>query len=144
MSQLYDMLQDIVNLSDEDKLRLFKESYLELLPVFKEVDPQTQGLSFISEIIGTAAAADGQLDSSEIRIMRIVTDASGLHLTDAQLTSLILDSGTEHVREQLVRLSEVLDPELRARLVMLTAVVCSLDDRINEKEIDLIASLMDD
>ena len=112
MSQLYDMLQDIVNLSDEDKLRLFKESYLELLPVFKEVDPQTQGLSFVSEIIGTAAAADGQLDSSEIRIMRIVTDASGLHLTDAQLTSLILDSGTEHVREQLVRLSEVLDHEL--------------------------------
>ena len=144
MSQLYDMLQDIVNLSDEDKLRLFKESYLELLPVFKEVDPQTQGLSFISEIIGTAAAADGQLDSSEIRIMRIVTDSSGLHLTDAQLTSLILDYCTEHVREQLVRLSEVLDPELRARLVMLTAVVCSLDDRINEKEIDLIASLMDD
>ena len=43
MSQLYDMLQDIVNLSDEDKLRLFKESYLELLPVFKEVDPRSSG-----------------------------------------------------------------------------------------------------
>lgn len=144
MSQLYDMLQDIVNLSDKDKLRLFRESYLELLPVFKEVDPQPQGLSYISEIIGTAASADGQVDPSEIRIMRVITDANGLDLTDAQLTGLILDSGTEHVREQVVRLSEVLDPELRARLVMLTAVVCSLDDRINEKEIDLIASLMDE
>ncbi len=144
MSQLYDKLQQIVDLSDKDKTALFKDSYHELLPIFRQVDPDTKGLSFISEIIGTAASADGKVDPSEMRIMKIVTESADIKLTDQEIESLILESGSPDIKEGIVRLSAVLSPSLKAHLFMMTACVCALDDRISSSEIDLIADFLDE
>lgn len=143
MADLYDMLQEITDYSHEEKLDLIRESYTALLPAFREIDRETQGLSYVADIIGTAASADGVLDETELAVMRTVMEASDLDLPDDRLADMIRNSGTEDVKKMVYALSDMLDPELRGRIVLLTAGVCSVDDRISEEEIGLIRGLLD-
>ena len=144
MSSLRVILQELVDKSFEEKLSIIRDSYKDLKPALSELDEKTKGLSFVADIIGTAASADVSYDPREITILRTVMDTAGLDFSDSDLEKILKDSGTEGVRKMVTALSDMLEPGLRGSLILMIAAVCACDDKISTEEIDLISRLVED
>ncbi|MCR4908875.1 MAG: hypothetical protein K5985_08585 [Lachnospiraceae bacterium] len=143
MSSSFDeLLQDLVNKNDEEKLDIALDSYKDLLPVLREVDPKTEGIFMTMVIMGATAGADGKLTVGEDRFIRALMEARGVEMTDEKVLS-ILDMGTEEDAYDIIR-------ELRSRLnnagagalVSFIAAICAMDDTISREEVALIKSLL--
>ena len=87
-----DTLQELVNLSDEDKLKVALGAYQDLLPALKRYDSESNGLVLTIAIMGTAAAADGKLTSQELAFIMALAKSRGVELTLEQTVDLIKQS----------------------------------------------------
>ena len=137
-----DTLQELVNLSDEDKLKCALGAYQDLLPALTRFDSDSNGLVLSIAIMGTAAAADGKLTAQELAFIMALAKSRGLELSLEQTVELIKQSADKDGFELIRSLSGALEDEKKAALVLFVATICALDDRISQEEVKYLESLL--
>ncbi len=143
MNQAFrDMLQQLVNLSEEEKVLCGIKAYQGVLPALKRFDPDTEGLVLTIAIMGTAAASDGKLTGQEMAFIMALAKTRGRELSLDEAAELVKSSVEKDGFELIRSLSGALDGEERSALVVFVAAICALDDSITAKEIDYLESLL--
>lgn len=142
MATFREILQDIVNKSDEDKLRLALTALSNLRPVLAQLDKETNGVRLVCAILSTAAAADGKLSGIEYSLIENVMKAEHVTLSQDEILSLVRNYGNKNGYELIQKVSQVLPSSNKGDLVIAIASVCALDDRISSDELHFIESLL--
>ena len=137
-----DMLQQLVNLSQEEKITCGVKAYQTLLPALRRYDKDTEGLVLTIAIMGTAAASDGKLVAQEMAFIMALAKARGVELTVEQAADMVKSSADKDGFEMIRNLAGALDGEERSALIVFVATICALDDSITAKEIDYLESLL--
>ena len=142
MATFREILQDIVNKSDEDKLRLALQALSNLRPVLAQLDKETNGVRLVCAILSTAAAADGKLSGLEFSLISSVMEAERVKLSQDEVLSLVRNYGNRNGYALIQKVSQVLPTDNKGDLVIAVAAVCALDDRISSDELKFIESLL--
>ena len=138
-----EIMQDLVNRDDEFKIKLAVDCYADLLPVFKQFDPDTDGMIITYAILATTAAADRQLSEKEFMFIDGLLDAAGAPLSHEEIVDLVVSAANDENAYGIVKeVRDHLDDEGVNTLVNLIAAICSIDDRISPDEVALIKSLL--
>ncbi|MCR5733025.1 MAG: hypothetical protein K6G22_00330, partial [Lachnospiraceae bacterium] len=90
-----EMMQDLVNRDDEFKINLAVDCYVDLLPTFKQFDPETEGMIITYAILATTVAADGKLTEREFEFVNGLLDAAGKHTSEDVLIDLIQSAAND-------------------------------------------------
>ncbi|MBQ3330448.1 MAG: hypothetical protein IJG87_04625 [Ruminococcus sp.] len=134
-------LQDIVNLSVEDKLNLAFSSIKGLVPeISKHFDDKQAGIVIIS-IFSTAVAADGKLSKEEYALVKTFLKTCEIEMDDETMVNMIKDLSSKEAYAAVLSLSQMLSSEGQAYLVTLVAAICSIDDRIDPNEVAFLTDL---
>ncbi len=143
MSPSFDeLLQDLVNKSDEEKLDIAIDSYRDLLPVLQEIDPETDGIFMTMVIMGVAAGADGKLTVGEERFIRALMEVSGVPMTEEKILAIVKNGTNEEAYDVVRALRDRLNTSGAGSLISFIAAICSMDDTISREEVALIRSLL--
>ena len=138
-----DLLQEIVNKSTEDKLKLAVHGYLDLLPKLKEFDKEHHGLGIVFCILGGTVAADGHLSEEEFAMVHGMLKASGAeNITEDEVLKLIKTFSDDKSREIVKSVAHSLDEDGHASLVMLCASICAIDDTIKADEVKFLEDIL--
>ena len=136
-----DTLQQIVNLSTEAKLKMAVESYVELLPVLKSIDSDNSGAGLVCAIIGTSVGADGKITPQERAFVQALFKAHKVDLSDSDVDKLVKKHSGSEWHGLIAKLAGVLNAESKARLALLCASICAIDDTITREEAQFLAGI---
>lgn len=134
-------LQQIVNLSTEAKLKMAVESYVELLPVLKSIDSDNNGAGLVCAIIGTTVGADGKITSEERAFVKALFKAHSVNLSDSEVDTLVRKHMNDTWRSMITKLAGILNADAKARLALLCAAICAIDDTISRDESKFLADI---
>ena len=134
-------LQQIVNLSTEAKLKMAVESYVELLPVLKSIDSDNNGAGLVCAIIGTTVGADGKITSEERAFVKALFKAHSVSLSDSEVDTLVRKHMNDTWRSMITKLAGILNADAKARLALLCAAICAIDDTISREESKFLADI---
>ena len=137
-----EMMQGLVNLSTKEKINLAITSYMELLPVLKQYDPDTKGAALACAIIGTAAAADGQLSNDEAAFIGGLFSAMNINMSDNEIFAFVKVHANKSAYDVVKALSNSMNTEQRSHLITLVAAICAMDDKISREECAYICDLL--
>lgn len=141
-NEFRDVLQQIVNLSYEQKVGLAASSISDLIPELKKLFGDKEVSAIIMAIISTAIAADGQLAPEEYAFAKALFGAAGMEMSDEDLVKTIkiysTDSGYDIVRN----VSKVLPSDVKSKLVTGVAAICAIDNTIDKNEIAFLTTLL--
>ena len=140
-NQLKSALQDIVNLSVEDKLGLAFTSIKGLVPEISKHFTNEQASIVIVSIFSTAVAADGKLSKEEYALVKAFLQTFDIDMDDDTLMNMIKDLSTKEAYAAVLSLSKILSTEGQAYLVSLVAAICAIDDRIEPSEVAFLSDL---
>ncbi|MBQ3290831.1 MAG: hypothetical protein IJH43_00470 [Mogibacterium sp.] len=138
-----DVLQDLVNSSDEEKLGIAFEAYKNLKPALIILDPRNNGLFLTSAIFGVAIAQDGNLNSAEAAMMSAFLMTEGINASMDEITEMCVKSADPEIYTLVRDLAQALPVSARSDLITLVAAICSIDDRISRDELRFLNDLMD-
>lgn len=140
-NNLREALQQIVNLSEEDKLRLAFDSMKGLAPeITKIVESDNIAVAILS-IFATSVAADGKLTGEEYSLVNAFLKLFKIEMDDEKMVAMLKDLSSDEAYRAVLSLSKVLSEQGQAYLVSLVAVICAIDDRIDSSEIKYISDL---
>lgn len=134
-------LQQIVNLSEEDKIRLAFDSMKGLAPeITKIVESDNIAVAILS-IFATSVAADGKLTGEEYSLVHAFLKLFKIEMDDEKMVAMLKDLSSDEAYRAVLSLSKILSEQGQAYLVSLVAVICAIDDRIDSSEITFISDL---
>ncbi len=140
-NNLREALQQIVNLSEEDKIRLAFDSMKGLAPeITKIVESDNIAVAILS-IFATSVAADGKLTGEEYSLVHAFLKLFKIEMDDEKMVAMLKDLSSDEAYRAVLSLSKVLSEQGQAYLVSLVAVICAIDDRIDSSEIKYISDL---
>ena len=140
-NNLREALQQIVNLSEEDKLRLAFDSMKGLAPeITKIVESDNIAVAILS-IFATSVVADGKLTGQEYSLVHAFLKMFKIEMDDEKMVAMLKDLSSDEAYRAVLSLSKVLSEQGQAYLVSLVAVICAIDDRIDSSEIAFISDL---
>lgn len=140
-NNLREALQQIVNLSEDDKLRLAFDSMKGLAPeITKIVESDNIAVAILS-IFATSVAADGKLTGEEYSLVHAFLKMFKIEMDDERMVAMLKDLSSDEAYRAVLSLSKVLSEQGQAYLVSLVAVICAIDDRIDSSEIKYISDL---
>ncbi|WP_405344478.1 hypothetical protein [Ruminococcus sp.] len=140
-NNLREALQQIVNLSEEDKIRLAFDSMKGLAPeITKIVESDNIAVAILS-IFATSVAADGKLTGEEYSLVHAFLKLFKIEMDDEKMVAMLKDLSSDEAYRAVLSLSKVLSEQGQAYLVSLVAVICAIDDRIDSSEITFISDL---
>ena len=142
VSEFEDTLQSMVNLDSDEKFSLAGKYFAELYPYLKKVDPENKGAIVLYYILGTIAGADGQLTSQEHELIEAVWNVVGMDWSVDDSLKMIKNVANKEGYETLAGIIENFDRSLVSTLIAFIAVICSIDDKINSNELQLIKDLI--
>ncbi|MBR6380835.1 MAG: helix-turn-helix domain-containing protein [Lachnospiraceae bacterium] len=138
-----EMLQDLVNQDDETKINIAAKCYAELLPTFKKLDPDSDGMMITYALLSTTAAADGELTAAEFRFIDALLEARGVSLSQEQIVQLVGKAAGNRTAYSLVReIRDQLNDDGMVILINFLAALCSIDDRISKEEIAFLEDMI--
>ncbi|MCR4907234.1 MAG: TerB family tellurite resistance protein [Lachnospiraceae bacterium] len=142
MGQFEDVLQDLVNMDTDDKVDMAVEIYAELLPEFRRLDSQHDGMAIAFALLGLAASIDGELSSEEFGFISGVFDAQDMGFDEEETLHIIryAAKNKQDAYDLIKAAHDNMNEEDQSRLLQFIAVFSSLDDRISAEEIALIKS----
>ena len=113
MSKSFDeILQEIVNLDDEDKIKMAVDCYLDLLPRLAELDDEHSGLFLTYAILGAVCVADGVLTQAEFEFVDGLLAAIGIEKTRGEIIDIISKAADDDsVMKLVTMLPEYLSDE---------------------------------
>ena len=140
-NNLREALQQIVNLSEDDKLRLAFDSMKGLAPeITKVVESDNIAVAILS-IFATSVAADGKLTGEEYSLVHAFLKLFKIEMDDEKMVAMLKDLSSDEAYRAVLSLSKILSEQGQAYLVSLVAVICAIDDRIDSSEITFISDL---
>lgn len=140
-NNLREALQQIVNLSEEDKIRLAFDSMKGLAPEITKIVESGNIAVAILSIFATSVAADGKLTGEEYSLVHAFLKLFKIEMDDEKMVAMIKDLSSDEAYRAVLSLSKVLSEQGQAYLVSLVAVICAIDDRIDSSEITFISDL---
>jgi uncharacterized tellurite resistance protein B-like protein len=140
-NNLREALQQIVNLSEEDKIRLAFDSMKGLAPEITKIVESGNIAVAILSIFATSVAADGKLTGEEYSLVHAFLKLLKIEMDDEKMVAMIKDLSSDEAYRAVLSLSKVLSEQGQAYLVSLVAVICAIDDRIDSSEIKYISDL---
>ena len=138
---LREALQQIVNLSEDDKIRLAFDSMKGLAPEITKIVESVNIAVAILSIFATSVAADGKLTGEEYSLVHAFLKLFKIEMDDEKMVAMIKDLSSDEAYRAVLSLSKVLSEQGQAYLVSLVAVICAIDDRIDSSEITFISDL---
>ena len=140
-NNLREALQQIVNLSEEDKIRLAFDSMKGLAPeITKIVESDNIAVAILS-IFATSVAADGKLTGEEYSLVHAFLKLFKIEMDDEKMVAMLKDLSSDEAYRAVLSLSKILSEQGQAYLVSLVAVICAIDDRIDSSEVTFISDL---
>ena len=136
-------MQDLVNLSTEEKLDQAAEYFSAIWPELRRLDPEYDGKILLYYILGTAVGADGQLTESEAALMNAVMDAVDVEWSVDDTIKMMENVADRDGYDTVKKLVHAFDEDLQADLISFIAVICAIDDRIKVSEQSFILDLID-
>ena len=144
MSDFSEIMQDLVNQSDEFKISLAVDCLGELLPTFRSFDPEHDGMYILYTLLGTTVAADGHLTDKEYAFIASLFTALDVEADEEEIIDLCRTcAGNEDAYQMMMDVRDHLDDEGINTLANLVAAICSIDDRISSEELSYITDLLD-
>ena len=140
-NNLREALQQIVNLSEDDKIRLAFDSMKGLAPEITKIVESGNIAVAILSIFATSVAADGKLTGEEYSLVHAFLKLFKIEMDDEKMVAMIKDLSSDEAYRAVLSLSKVLSEQGQACLVSLVAVICAIDDRIDSSEITFISDL---
>lgn len=137
------VLQQIVNLSDSDKISLALDSIKDIAPELKANFSDEKCSEIIIAVISTAAAADGKLSVQEFALVKSFLEAGGLELEQEKIVRMIADFSQKEAYQMVHALNRILSSDGQASLITLVAAVCAIDDKIDSNEIAYLSDLFE-
>lgn len=134
-------LQEVVNLSAEDKIALAYSSIQKLGPEIAERFDQKKANLMILAIFSTSVAADGKLTQEEFSLVKAFLRAAKSEMDEEAIVRMIADLSSNDAYAAVLSLNKVLSPEGQSSLMALVAAVCAIDDRIETSEIAFLTDL---
>ncbi len=136
------LLQDLVNKDDEEKIAIAVDAYKDLLPVLTALDPKTNGIFMTMLLLGVTAGADGKLTVGEARFIHALMEARGVQMTDEKILAIVENANHEEAYDILRELRGRLTDDGVASLFTFIAAICSMDDTISREEIALLKAIL--
>ena len=134
-------LQEVVNLSAEDKIALAYSSIQKLAPEIAERFDQKKANLMILAIFSTSVAADGKLIQEEFSLVKAFLRAAKSEMDEEAIVRMLADLSSNDAYAAVLSLNKVLSPEGQSSLMALVAAVCAIDDRIETSEIAFLTDL---
>lgn len=114
-NQLKSALQDIVNLSTEDKLGLAFTSIKGLVPEISKHFTNEQAGVVIVSIFSTAVAADRKLSKEEYALVKSFLQTFEIDMDDEALMNMIKDLSTKEAYAAVLSLSKILSKAVNVK-----------------------------
>lgn len=138
------MLQEIVDLSDEEKLSLIADSYTNLFPVLTQIDKENHGLALLTAILASAVNADGKMNVSELAVVASVLSTLNIEVPLEDIVKLMSIHRNSQNYDMIHALAKALPNELRSHLITLVMAISAIDDTIDKSEVAYILDLIHD
>ncbi len=146
MSNFNDSLQQLVDLSHEDKLKLIVDNYKIIYPKLCEFDdePNSDGHYTTMFILCGAVCMDGLLEPEESDIFIQIMGALGYNIPRDELPGLLkkLINSDINVYEIMARFMDTLNEDERVAFALMVGGICAIDDKIEKGEVKLIEKLL--
>ena len=135
------VLQQIVNLSTDDKIGLALNAIKGLVPELTSRFTTEQTAAIIASVFSTSAAADGKLTPEEFALIKAFLSGTNNEISDEDVLKLIAGTSTKEAYAAVLGLSKALSVDGQAKLFTLVAVICSIDNRIDPNEISYLSDI---
>ena len=133
---LNELYQEVVNMSDDEKLFFAKKASAELLEhLSQHIDNET-AIDIYLGLVACYVAADGTVDYKEYEFFKAVFE--GLDLSYDDFFDLIQNNYSSELVEKYDQLIEVAPENIRGDFVMLGLAICSCNDTITPGEAELL------
>lgn len=149
MSDFKDTLQQLLNTDDQTKIELACDSFVKLMPVFKEIDPEHDGFYAMFDILAGSAAADGELSERELYFIQALLNNASRTLgysdqfSEEEILNIVRTAaGNNVVYDRLRKLSAALNDDLHGEMITFVAAFCAIDDTITASEMAFINDLL--
>lgn len=144
MSYFSDFLQDILDLSPEEKIKMIIDSMIEMGPTFKKLDSKGDGNIIIYTLLGTSIAVDGKLTQGEYDFLHAFFKSFDIKMSDEEIIKLIKATSSKDAYLFIKDIKKYLDNEGIINIVKIVSALCSIDNKINKEEAEYISSLLFD
>ena len=140
-NNLKSALQQIVDLSTEDKIGLALDSFKNLIPEIKKYFDDKQTSVLVLTIFASSVAADGKISREEFALVKSFFMALEIEMSDEDIVKMIADIATSGAYDAVKKLNTLLSPEGKAYLVSLVAAICAIDNKIAPQEVSYLEDL---
>lgn len=138
--ELKEYLQGIVNLSDEDKVALGKDSLNKFLNgLVRGGIPKEQLQDIVIGFVRFFVSADRSCTTGEYNFFKAVT---GFNISPDEFFDLTNGGAAEEYQKAVYEFAGILNNEDRVALVVFGAALLSSDDAITPEEADMIDRLL--
>ena len=136
MNEFGDLLQEIVNMEYDELLVMAKTSLENLMPTFKLLDKENNGVFMVVAVVLAAVGSDGKLTPTE---KSFVCDL--LNLEPDTVSSMIkMYDGRE--LEMADTIADSLNSDLKASMISFVAAIAASDESIKADEVKFLKRLL--
>ena len=139
MSDLNQILQDMVNEDYNSLVGMAQQAICDLLPIFNEIDENGDGKSAIVALFATALAVDGKLSDLEYKF---VCDVLGGDFTYDEVKALVQGHYSDDMIAAVDGLVDSCPKELKSKLLVLCCTFLAVDETINRDEVAFVVKLI--
>lgn len=136
-------LQELVNLSLEEKLEDAGKYFAAIWPELRRLDPEYDGKILLYYILGTAAGADGGLTEDEAAMVNAVMSAIDVEWDVEDTVKMMRNVANNDGYETVKNLVRAFNPDLTSDLISFIATICAIDDRVKASEQQFIIDLVE-
>lgn len=136
MNEFGDLLQEIVNMEYDELLVMAKTSLENLMPTFKLLDKENNGVFMVVAVVLAAVGSDGKLTPTE---KSFVCDLLNLE-PDTVSNMIKMYDGRE--LDMADRIADSLNSDLKASMISFVAAIAASDESIKADEVKFLKRLL--
>lgn len=139
MATLNELLQDYVNLSYDQLLRIAKNNFDKIAPFFAKIAPDGNAAKYLVPIIGAALAVDGRVSQLEYRF---INDLLGGGLNYEDVKAVAQNNYNDDAMDYTDKVVDLLSGDERTALLALCLCIMAVDETISREEVAFIKRLI--
>ncbi len=137
---LNEMYQEVVNMSDEEKVELGIKAAGDVIPFLSKNFKDDDAAALYAMLIGTYVGADGSVNQSEYSYCKVVF---GLDMPYDDFFNIVKESCKPEYIELIDNLIDSAPADVKSAFVILGVAIFSCDDSITIDEQRLLAKYID-
>ena len=137
-----ELLEPLLIMDPEDLIRISAESYADLLPLLREIDPEYDGAGLIITIFASTINVDGVISEEEYLYLKGFFSAVGQPMSKDEIITLIKNYSGKNAEELVKSFASICDAKEGSALALLVSCICAIDKKFSREEYELIISLL--